>query len=255
MAKVIACFKWVVDEADIKINADLSIDLSKAKSKISEYDKNAIESAVMSAKEIGGQAAVMTFGGEKTKQSLKDALSRGAEEAYWINSDQAAADGYVTAETLAAAVRKIEDVSLVICAEGASDTYARQVGPRIGAVLDWPVITSVISISLNGNTLIAKRQMDDYLETVKVELPAVIVVLPQINTPPLPSLKAVLAASKKPVTEFQAQDLAIQEIKAKSQVIEQKAYIMARKNVILGEGEPLSRVKELVANLKKEGVL
>lgn len=94
MSKIIACYKWVADEADIKINADLSVDIKKAKGKISDYDKNAIEAAVQTASALGGQAVTLTFGTATAKQSLKDALSRGPEEGYWINAEAAGeADG------------------------------------------------------------------------------------------------------------------------------------------------------------------
>lgn len=255
MARVIACYKWVTDEADIKINDDLSVDTSKAKGKISDYDKNAIEAAVRSAQALDGQAVGLTFGSSAAKQSLKDALSRGLEEGYWANAEEAAkADGSVTAKALAAAIKKIDDAKLVICAEGASDTFARQTAPRISAVLDWPAITSVCKLDVSGNTLTAVRKLEDCLETVKVELPAVVAVLPEINPAPLPGLKAVMAAGKKPVIEFKGADLGI-DFTPKSETTAVKGYVMCRKNVIFADGSAPEKVKALAAALKKEGVL
>lgn len=255
MPNVVACYKWVADESDIKINSDLTVDIKRAKGKISEYDKNALEAAVQVAEVLGGKAISLTFGNDKAKQSLKDALSRGPEEAYYINVEEAdKADGATTARVLAAALRKIEDVSLVICAEGASDTYARQTAPRIGAMLDMPVVTSVSKIELAGNTLNATRKLDDCLQNVKVELPAVIAVLPEINNAPIPGLKSVLAAGKKPVSEFKTADLGV-DLSPKSKVTEFKGYVMNRKNIILTEGDTADKVKELAAALRKEGVL
>lgn len=255
MSKIIACYKWVADEADIKINPDLSVDTQKAKGKISDYDKNAIEAAVEAAGQIGGQAVTLTFGNAGTKPSLKDALSRGPEEAYWIKAAEAdQADGAVTARALAAGIQKIGDFSLIICAEGASDTYARQTAPRIGAILNLPVISSVIKMSFNGNSLTAVRKLEDSLETVKVELPAVVAVLPEANNPTIPGLKAVMAAGKKPVTEYAAADLGI-DFKPRSQVNAVKGYVMNRKNIIFNAGEAADQVKELAAALRKECVL
>jgi electron transfer flavoprotein beta subunit len=255
MAKIITCYKWVLDEADIKINPDLSVDFAKAKGKISDYDKNAIEAAVQIAGVLNEQAVGLTFGNANIKQSLKDALSRGLEEGYWINAEEAdTADGSVTARALAAAINKISDVSLVICAEGASDTYARQTAPRIGALLDLPVVSSVSKMEIQGNTLIAVRKLDDRLETVQAELPAVVAVLPEINDPPIPGLKAVMATGKKPVTEFKASDLGI-DFTPKTNVTAVKGYVMNRKKIILSEGEAADKVKELAAALRKEGVL
>ncbi len=255
MSNVIACYKWVVDEADIKINPDLSVDTSKAKGKISDYDKNAIEAAVQAASASGDQAIGLTFGSAKAQLSLKDAMSRGLASAYWISAEEAeVADGAVTAKALAAAIQKISDYRLVICAEGASDTYARQTAPRIGAYLDMPVISSVISMEITGNTLTAVRKLDDCLETVTVELPAVVAVLPEANNPTIPGLKAVLAAGKKPVTKFDGDDLGIDD-RSKTKVTSLKAYATNRKNIILTEGDAADQVKALVAALRKEGVI
>lgn len=255
MSKVIACYKWVLDEADIKIKPDLSVDTTKAQGKISDYDKNAIEAAVRIAAILEGKAVSLTFGNAKAKQSLKEALSRGVEEGYWINADEAdSADGSVTAGALAAAINKMDDVDLVICAEGASDTYARQIAPRIGALLDYPVITSVKEMEVKGNTLFAVRKLETGLETVKTELPAVVAVLPEICDPPIPGLKAVMAAGKKKVTEFKASDLRM-DFTPKSRVVAVKGYVMERKNIILCEGNAEDKVKELAAVLRREGVL
>jgi len=255
MSKIIACYKWVADEADIKINADLSVETKKAKGKISDYDKNAIEAAVQAAAILGGKPVGLTFGTAAAKQSLKDALSRGLEEGFWINTEEAAqADGAVTAKALAAAIEKMQDYSIIFCAEGASDTYARQTAPRIGAALNLPVVTSVVSMTFNGNNLTAVRKLEDSLETVQVDLPAVIAVLPEANEPGIPGLKAVMAAGKKPVTEYSAADLKL-DLARKSKVTSIKGYVMNRKNILFSEGSPEDQVRELAAALRKEGVL
>jgi electron transfer flavoprotein beta subunit len=255
MGKVIICYKWVLDEADIKINSDFSVDMSKAKGKISDYDKNAIEAAMQSASALGGKVIGLTFGTIKAKQSLKDALSRGLEEVCFINAPEAGtADGAATAKVLAAAVKKLDDVSMVICAEGSSDSYARQTPPRIGAVLDWPVITSVCKMEVKGNTLTAVRKLDNCLETVEVALPAVVAVLPEINQPSIPGLKAVMAAGKKPVSELKVEELG-KDLAPKTKVTAVKGYAMNRKNVLLSEGEAVDKVAQLVKLLRKEGVL
>lgn len=254
MKNVMVCYKWVADVEDIKIKPDLSVDMSKVKYQISDFDKNAIEAAVQAASSLGGKAIGLTFGTALAKASLKDALARGLEEACWINTDTAAqADGAATARALAAAINKTDNVGLIICAEGAGDTYARQTGPRIGALLDLPIVTSVSRIDIDGNTLTAERKLEDRLETVVVELPAVVSVLPEINGAPIPGLKAVMSAGKKPVTEYKAEDLGL-DLTPKSKVVEYKGYLMNRKNIIL-KGDANEKVGALIASLRKEGVL
>ena len=255
MSRIVVCYKWVLDEAYIRLNADKTLDTSRAEYKISDYDRNAIETGVRAAKALEGMAVGLTFGTPEAKQSIKAALSRGLEESYWVSSQEASqADGAATASALAGAIRKIEDVKLVICAEGASDTFARQTAPRIGALLDIPVITSVCEINLEGNTLTAIRKLKDSLETLEVELPCVLAVLPEINEAPIPGLKAVLAAGKKPVNEYAPGDIEA-DLSPKTTVCDLQGYIMTRKNIILKDGSAQDKVAELVSHLRKEGLV
>lgn len=259
MPNIIACYKWVLDEQDIKINpGNLALDTSRAKCKISEYDRNAIEEAVLQVDKCGAVVASLTFGTSVAKQSLKDALSRGPEKAYWVNDTAAqTADGFVTANVLAAALRKIGDYDLILCGEGSADTYGQQVGPRVATLLGIPVITFVTEMKIEGNKVIATRKIGDCTETVTADFPALVTVLPEINKPRIPSLKQVLGAAKKPVTEWKAADLglATDELSPKNKVKCIKGFVMNRKNVIYKEGSPAEKVASLAATLAKEGVL
>jgi electron transfer flavoprotein beta subunit len=258
MPKIIVCYKWVKSEEDLRINPDMSVDLSRAKGKISDYDRNAIETARLVAADTNGEAAGLTFGAADAKPSLKDALARGLKQVYWVNDSVAEkADGFVTATVLAAALRKIDDVCLVICSEGASDTYAHQVGPRIGTLLDIPIVSYVVDMKVVGNKLTATRKLEDSMETLEVDLPAVVTILPEINAAPIPGLKAVLEAAKKPVTEWHITDLAVggEDTISKAKVTDFKGYAMTRKNIIFQDGGAEEKVNALITALKKEGVL
>jgi electron transfer flavoprotein beta subunit len=259
MANIIACYKWVLDEQDIKINpGNLALDTSRAKYKISEYDRNALEEAVLQAEKGGASVASLTFGTSAAKQSLKDALSRGPEKAYWVNDAAAAtADGFVTANVLAAALKKIGAYDVILCGEGSADIYGQQVGPRVATLLGIPAITFVTEIKIEGNKVTATRKIGDCTEDVTAEFPVVITVLPEINKPRIPSLKQVLGAAKKPVTEWKLADLglAAEELAPKNKIKSIKGFVMSRKNILYKEGTPAENVAGLVASLAKEGVL
>lgn len=259
MPNIIACYKWVLGEQDIKINpGNLALDTSRAKCKISEYDRNAIEEAVVQAEKCGAAVACLTFGDSSAKQSLKDALSRGPEKAYWVNDNAAqTADGFVTANVLAAALRKIGEYDVIICGEGSADAYGQQVGPRIATLLVIPVITFVSEMKIEGNKVIATRKIGDCTEVATAEFPVVVTVLPEINKPRIPSLKQVLGAAKKPVTEWKTADLGVsaEELKPANKVKGIKGFVMSRKNMLYKEGTPAEKVSNLVASLAKEGVL
>lgn len=247
-----------MDEQDIQIKSEnQELDFSRAKRKISEYDRNAIEEAIKIQENYGGKVAALTFGSTEAKQSLKDCLARGPEQAYFVNDLVAKkADSFVTANVLGAALKKIGNYDIILCGEGSADTYAQQVGPRLAALLNIPGITFVSKIEIECDKVIATRKIGNCTEVVTAPFPVVISVNPEINIPRIPSLKQVLSASKKPVTEWKVDDLEVkqEELKPKNTVKSIKGYVMNRKKNIL-HGTPKEQVAMLVAYLSKEGVL
>ena len=201
MLNIIACFKWVIDEADIKVDAaSRKLILDRVGYKINEYDRNAIEEAVLLKEQHGGTVAALTLTRPTAKACLKDALSRGPDVAYFAN-DPAFVDlaPFQSATLLASAIKTGIAYDLIICGEGSSDLYSQQVGPALAEFLGIPCVTCVNKLSYSGGEIVADRKLDDGIETVSVKLPALVTILPDINSPRIPSLKQVLGAAKKPV--------------------------------------------------------
>ncbi|MDR3565128.1 MAG: electron transfer flavoprotein subunit beta/FixA family protein [Negativicutes bacterium] len=259
MPNIIVCYKWVLDERDIYVKPEtLDLDISRAKNKISDYDRNAIEEGVRLFEQYGGSVKTLTYGTANVKSSLKDVLSRGPEEAYWIGDESATtADSYVAANILAAALRKVGGYDIIICAEGSSDSYSQQVGPRIAALLGIEAVTFVNSLEWQDGKLIARRKLENFIEVVAVQGPVVVSVLPEINEPRLPSLKQVLAAGKKPSIEIKVADLGLDATNLqppnKLQVI--KGAVFNRKNIKIKEANMAANVHRLVELLQKENAL
>jgi electron transfer flavoprotein beta subunit len=258
MPKILVCYKWVLDEQDIRVSdTDASLDFSRAKYKISDYDKNAVEEAVLLQEGQGAAVDALTFGGAAVKQSLKDLLSRGPDKAFYI-ADPAAdkVDGFVTANVLAAAIRKIGAYDLILCGEGSADTYNQQAAPRLAAILGLPAITYVAKLQLEAGRIVATRKLGDCTEVVTVVGPAVVSVVPEINKPRIPSLKQVLAAAKKPSEELKLADLGLApgQLTPKTVSLSVKGFVMNRKNVLFKEADQAANVAKLAAALAREGV-
>lgn len=254
MGDVAVCYKWVIDEADIRVREDESVDVSHARKKISDYDLNAIEAAVQAARRLGGEAVGFTFGDDTVEKSVKDALSRGLDRVYTIHSADSAADGLVTSQVLVSGVTASVDADLIVCSDGASDVFARQTASRMAALLDWPAVTSVIAVEIDDRRLVATRRLDDSLEIVEVSLPAVISVQPEINDAPLPGLKQIMSASKKPAREIPLGDLG--ELPRPLATVEESVgYVTKRRNTVFDGKDVDAAVESLVVALRKEGVL
>ncbi len=253
MGTVIVCYKWVLDEADLRIREDRSVDLSRAKYKISDYDRNSIEAACRLAREIGAETLGISCGGDETKKSFADALARGPDKGVWIHTGGEHLDSAEVSALLAAAVQKCEDASVVFCSDGSSDEYARQTAPRIAAKLDWPVVTSVVAVEADGDSLLVRRKLDKSIQTLRVQTPCVIAVLPEIGPAPVPGLRQVMAARKKPLSEYSAADLCSPTgTSTRAGLV---GYLSSRKGVLITGDSDAEKVKRLAADMRREGVL
>jgi electron transfer flavoprotein beta subunit len=258
MPKCLVCYKWTLDEQDIRIKPeDLSLDSSRAKGKISDFDRNAIEEATLIVEKQGGAVDVLSYGTSTVKQSLKDVLSRGPAKAYWIADNSAeSADANVTAKVLAAAARKLGQYDLILCGEGSSDLFNQQTASRLAALLGLPCLSFVQKLSVEGDSVKATRKLEERVEVVSVKGPVVIGVLSEINKPRIPSLKQVLGASKKPNEEIKIADLGLkpEDLEAKAVRKDVKGFVMKRKNVIYKESSAADNVAKLKGSLASEGL-
>lgn len=243
------------EEQDIVINnEDGSLDTRKADAKISQYDLNAIEAAcqlkqkasdaVVTAMSVGGQALTNAKG-------RKDVLSRGPDDLIVVIDQQfEQALPQQTATALAAAAQKA-GFDLIICGDGSSDLYAQQVSLLLGETLHIPAINGVRNIlSLSEDTLIVERELEDEIETLHIPLPAVVAVSTDINSPQIPSMKAILGAAKKPVQVWSAADIGFSVAAGySSQRVAAPKQRERQRIVIEGEGE--EQIAAFAENLRK----
>ena len=200
--KIAVALKVVPDGQDIQVAGDRTLDYSKAKLTISEYDKNAVEIGAQLAAAAGAEAVAVTVGGKNIDNSKikKDMLARGLSQLFMAADDSLAdLDARGTAAALAAEIAKADGVDLVILGDGSADNYVNQVDVQLAAKLGWPVVTAASSIAVDGDALTVTRALEDCTETVTVALPAVVSVTPDVAVPRIPGMKDILAAGKKPM--------------------------------------------------------
>ena len=200
---IVAAFKVVPDDQDIQVSADGSLDYSKAKNTVSAYDLNAIEAAAqLAAANEGSKVVAVTVGGADIDDSKlkKNVLARGVDELY-MTADAACADldANAAAAALAELVGTVGGFDVILCGDGSADNYAQQVDVQLADALDLPVVTAVSAVSVEGAVATCDRMLETQLQTVQVDLPAVISVVPDIALPRIPGMKDILAAGKKPM--------------------------------------------------------
>jgi electron transfer flavoprotein beta subunit len=208
MLDIVVCFKWVVDEAYIRRTSSGDLDFTSVDYKISEYDRNAIEAAVRLRETYGGRVTAVTVTVPEASKGVKDALSRGPDQAIFIaDASFKDLDASQTAAVLGEVLRAKKNYQIILCGEGSGDAYAQQVGPRLAEILGIPCAAYVQKLSIEGDLVIAERKAENFNEVVQMPMPALVTVLPDIGTPRIPGVKDTLMASKKPVETLGRNDL------------------------------------------------
>jgi len=187
-------------------------------------------------------------------------LAMGADEAV-ILTDPAfgGSDAMGTARALAAAIKKIGSVDLILTGEGSADEYSGQVPSRLAELLGLPQITYVRQLELLEGRLRAVRDLEDCLLVVEAELPALVSVTGELNRPRLPALTAILRAGRKPLHQWTPAEIGLQEaaVGAAASTLEMLSNLapqQERKGVIY-EGAVDEVVGKLMDDLMREGVL
>jgi len=178
---------------------------------MSPFDEQAVEAALrIRDAHPATRITVMTLGPERARNALKHGLAMGADEGVLLTDTAfAGSDGYTTALTLAAAIRKTGNVDLVLAGRQAADRDGGVVGAGIGELLGVPVISFAKEVHIEDGVARVERVLDDGTETVEAPLPAVVTVSNELGAPRAPSLRETMRAARKPVAAWSASDLGL----------------------------------------------
>ncbi|MFH1681318.1 MAG: electron transfer flavoprotein subunit beta/FixA family protein [Candidatus Eisenbacteria bacterium] len=179
----------------------------------------AVETALQIRDKKGGSVVVLCVGSRRAEKILKEsAFAVGVDEAYLI-SDAAleGGDPHATARVLAAAIEKAGGADLVLCGDRAADDNAAVVGPALGRLLGFPVlsyVSEVIDVDTDAGKIRVGRALEAGKEIVESPLPAVVTVMKGIYAPRYPSLLGIRKAAKREVPLWSAADLGLDPAKA-----------------------------------------
>jgi electron transfer flavoprotein beta subunit len=178
---------------------------------ISPYDEYAVEEALRLVEKHGGTVTLLTLGPEEAKETIRKGLALGADEAFHLNDPAfAGSDASATAKVLAAACKKLT-FDIILAGKQAVDEDNAQVAIRVAELLDLPDVNSVIKFEVSPDLKSARctREVDGERDLSVTSLPAVITAQQGLNEPRYPSLKGIMGAKKKPITDWKASDLAL----------------------------------------------
>ena len=244
--KILVAVKRVIDyNVQIRVKEDgTGIVTDNVKMSSNPPDDNAIEEAVK-IKESGKATEVIavTVGEEKSQETIRKALAVGVDRGIHVK-----ADGIVEPIAVAKILQKIVDKEkpdLVFMGKQAIDDDCNQTGQMLSALLNWPQATFASKIKIKDKSLEVIREIDEGLETIEVNIPAIVTCDLRLNEPRYASLPNIMKAKKKPLDTLSAVDLGIDTTPRIQQIkVEEPPK---RKAVI-----KVANVAELVNKLKNE---
>ena len=244
--KILVAVKRVIDyNVQIRVKEDgTGIVTDNVKMSTNPPDDNAIEEAVK-IKEAGKATEIVavTIGEEKAQETVRKALAVGADRGIHVK-----VEGVVEPLAVAKILQKIVDKEkpdLVFMGKQAIDDDCNQTGQMLSALLNWPQATFASKIDIKENKLEIIREIDEGLETIEVNVPAVVTCDLRLNEPRYASLPNIMKAKKKPIDQMTAVDLGVDATPRVQQIkVEEPPKRKA--------GIKVSSVAELVQKLKNE---
>jgi electron transfer flavoprotein beta subunit len=176
---------------------------------VNPLDLYSIEAALSLKEAHGGEVIAVSMGPPRAETALREAISMGCDGGVLAcGREYAGSDTWATSYALAAAIRKLGKVHLVLCGERATDGDTGQVGPGIAAFLGWPIVTYVSRFeSLEGSSARVHRLVETGHEVLCAELPAVMTVIKEIGDPRLPTLRGKQRSRAVDVPTWGAEEL------------------------------------------------
>jgi electron transfer flavoprotein beta subunit len=245
--KIAVCIKRTPDsESRFKIGgSNTGIDETGLKFDIDDFASYAVEVALqLNEKQGPGETVAIAVGPDAVQETLRKAMSMGADRAVQLKTDAQPHDGLAVAKALAAEL-KDGAYDLILFGKHAFDTSAGVVGTAVGELLGLPVVTSASKLDIAAGKGSARREIEGAGEMVEFPLPAVVTIDEGIARPRYPSLKGIMAAKKKPLETKPAQ-LGNQRVAVKSMELPPERPA----GRIIGEGP--AAVPELIKLLQNE---
>ena len=244
--KILVAVKRVIDyNVQVRVKEDgTGVVTDNVKMSSNPPDDNAIEEAVK-IKEAGKATEIVavTIGEEKAQETVRKALAVGADRGILIKTE-----GIVEPLAVAKALQKIvekEKPDLVFMGKQAIDDDCNQTGQMLSALLNWPQATFASKIEIKDRTLEVTREIDEGLETIEVNLPAIVTCDLRLNEPRYASLPNIMKSKKKPLEILTAADLGVDTTPRVQQIkVEEPPKRKA--------GIKVASVAELVSKLKNE---
>jgi electron transfer flavoprotein beta subunit len=250
--KIVVCIKQVpAKDAPLAITDASWIRETDIGFEMNEPDSYALEEALRLKEKHTGEVIAVSMGPERVKQTIKEALAKGADRGVHIADDKShALDPLCAAKSLAAAIER-EKPDLVLTGLQSEDQGFGQTGVLLAEILGLPHATIIMQIDAQGGALRVKRELEaGWFQWVELPLPAVLTIQSGINKVRYATLKGIMAAKKKELATITRESLGVTH--EPTQRIE-RIYVPSKtKKTEFLTGTPKEAAAKLIEKLKHE---
>jgi electron transfer flavoprotein beta subunit len=218
---------------------------------MNEPDSYALEEALRLKEKHGGEVIALSMGPERVKQTIKEALAKGADRGIHIADDNfAQLDPLGSARSIAAAIKQ-QKHDLVLTGLQSDDHGLGQTGVLVASVLEVPHATIIMAIEVEGQKMKLKRELEaGWFQHIECPLPAVLSIQSGINKVRYATLKGIMAAKKKEITTIARESLGVSA--ELTQKVERIYVPTKTKKTEFLSGTPKEVAAKLVEKLKFE---
>lgn len=247
--RIVVAVKQILDPTGVVVNLRRErVFINREDYILGPADKCALEVAVQLKEAAGAEVMTLTLGLERAEDALREALAMGADAAYHLCDESLDnADISVVVRALAAAIRKLDSVDLVLVGNQSADTGAGQVGPRLAEALGMAQVTEAHRVALEGEEIEVVRAWQGGFARVRAPLPAVVTVACGSVKPRLPHGARIMNAYRQwNVTRWTAGDLGLTPEDLQPQLVYRaESFPPAPETGEMLQGEPAEVAQEL----------
>jgi electron transfer flavoprotein beta subunit len=190
--------------------ADRTLDRASVDVVMNEIDEYAVEEALRIKEATGGEVTILTMGPARAVETIRKALSMGADKAVHLTDDALAGSDAVQTSFALAQVLSTLEYDLVIAGSEATDSRMSVMTALLAERTGQPQLSGARKVVADGSgTVRIERQTENGYAVVEAATPALVSVVEKINEPRYPSFKGIMAAKKKPLTTLSVADAGI----------------------------------------------
>lgn len=253
--RILVCLKQVPDTNEVKMGENYTLERDFIAQIMNPADESALELGLQLRDLHGGSVTVVTMGPERAESMLREAVSRGADEAILMTDKAfAGADTLITARCLRACAEHLGSFDVILCGRRASDGETGQVGPMLASMLNIPCVANAVKVRWENEVFCIDQLTEEGTFFWQAHKPALVTLCEWTYRLRLPTLKGLKLARQAEVRQIQPSEIGLSPSECGLKASPTRVVKISAKPVGVRSCQKIT-VSELLPRLRERGVL